>query len=189
VDITRLRKGITVPKSVQVICKTLLDELHKARNIWLAAAKAALTNTLPGPQPSPHLYSFDTEDGRSVEAEIICWQMLFAIEFAVQNEYLNEQEEDEFRTAWMHFAENDTRLVTSLACLFSENGPTEDSIASALASYLAPDITDSRKIEATGDIIKKGMTLLRLLTFVATATAFGEMNTARELEELVSSQR
>jgi hypothetical protein len=172
-----------VPNDLQVICQILIKKLDNARSDWSTAVKTALATVPRGPQPDPQLFSFSGEDGLNIEADIIFWQMMFAIQFAVQHEYVNTQEEDAFRNEWVFLAQNDIRWLTSFACAFSETAPDEDSIVSALGSYLLQDVTNSTKIETTCNILKKCMLLLRLQTFIATANAFGDLNTAHELEE------
>jgi hypothetical protein len=133
-------------------------------------------------QDIPKSFSFNTINGETVEATIICWQLDKATAFAMtKQKYFCEQQHDEFFGAWTKIFQNDSRWVQALAGLFSEQPVDGDCIATILGHYVLGNPTESPDVLLIRGIIKNSMASLRGLTYLGTAASFLDEDTFQQI--------
>jgi len=186
--------------------RTLVSQLNLARAKWFQLLKEVIADELPegtrgivndafedhrsvtiAEQGTPAAYPFNSVAGDTVEAAVICWQIQNAVAFAMQRKtYIKGNELDDLMAAVVEAVKDEPRWVISLGGMFGESGGIDDdSMAIVLGHYLLGDPAKSSKVAVAREIIReRGMPFLRALTYIGTATAFGD---ARTMQELMAS--
>jgi hypothetical protein len=133
-------------------------------------------------QDVPKSFSFNTINGETVEATIICWQMDNALAFAMaKQKYFGQQQQDEFFGAWIKIFQTDNRWVQAVAASFSEPPVDDDCVATILGHYVLGDPTESPDLLVIRGVIKNSMAGLRGLTHLGTATSFLDEDTVQQI--------
>jgi hypothetical protein len=185
------------------VCQTLVAQLDGVRAKRFQLVKELISDYLPdgrsgilndsfsegnivrmSEQDTPTSYEFNTVAGDTVEAAIICWQLHNAVAFAMQEKmYFKNDELNDFTDAVVVAIKNNSRWAVSLGGLYSPGGPIDDDgVASVLGHYLIGDPTKSFKVSLACQVLReRGMPFLRALTYLGTATAFGDEKTVHGL--------
>jgi hypothetical protein len=137
-----------------------------------------------GEEDTPDSFSFKTVDGETMEAAVICWQHLNAVAFATEEKcYMtNDQYLNQFTGAFVKGVSDNTRWGMSLAGWFSSTRIDDECISDVFAHFLLNDASNSPSVgKVQAVLLQKSMPFLRGLSYLATATAFGDAETAQEL--------
>lgn len=132
----------------------------------------------------PSSFPFESVDGSTVEAGIICWQYLNSLGFANGKSYISTQQLPLLSESLVRSIKPGTPWVIAIGalCVLSSCPPIDDTcISQVLAHYLLSDPTPSRSVREAQPLIEESLSLLRHLCYRASAAAFGDQVTESEL--------
>jgi hypothetical protein len=192
-------------QDMTIVWQRLFQQMEMTREKWWELMKenvsdAVGTGALVNPDfqrhrsvpmredQTPPTYPYNTVDGENVEGLIMVWQLQNATGFAMNKKnYLDQKRFEEMTVASVKMADQDPRLVTMMAGMFGER-PIEDAcVATVVAHYLMSDPAKSQRVTAAYQQVIASMPFLRALTFLGTATAFGDAETAQEIMRMMRS--
>jgi hypothetical protein len=194
---------MTTHRGFEDICSTFISQIDFARERWVALIKEVIADELLAndmrivnedfnenidigmqEHDAPKPFPFRSVNGETVEAAIIGWQVQVALDFALRKGYIQSDQLPEFSMALGRKIGQDDLLRWALSVGVSLSGElmVSDCISAVLAHYLMNDPTRSASASTAYRVLEtKGMPLLGAFTYLSTAVAFGDEESAREI--------
>jgi len=184
------------------VCPTLISLLDTARNKWFELSKELIADILPSgagdiihpellrinvislsEDQVPESFPFNTVDGETIEAAVICWQFINAIAFATEKKpYMSTDQFDKFCECLAKCIIPGSLWNIAFGGLFSSPQIDDQCLSEVLAHYLLNETTDSGSVRGIQAVfLKQSLPFLRGMSYLATAVAFGDATTASEL--------
>jgi hypothetical protein len=183
------------------ICPVLVSQIDISRKKWFELTQEVVADLSPGQGQIVYTdflaeknvaiseentlvsFPYKTLDGETLEAAIISWQVRNAMTLAMDvKSYFDMQHLQEFSKCLAKATFNNLRWNMSIACISSDAPLDGDCIAQVLAHYLLNDPRESGAVRAAQNVVvTRCIPLLHLMTCLATATAFCDAGTMREI--------
>lgn len=185
---------------VDAVCRTLVSQLDAARARWLdlltenlariplrvvngdfyADASVAVQR-----QPTPPAFPFNVLDGEGIEAAIIGWQLQSALGFGLHGKgYIDIGDLQTIGLTLANVGADNLRWGLSTAVFFGNSPVDDDCIATVLAQFLLDTVGNTDEVGiARNAIAQTGLPYLRRLCWLATAVAFDDAASVREISD------
>jgi hypothetical protein len=192
------------------VWSVLFDQLDTVRNKWFELTKEIIGDEI-GPRggaivnavfdesrrvemeesQTPASYPYNTVDGSTVEGFIIGWQIQVVTSYSTgelavlgkRANYVRGDQIDEFFEAFVKSVGDRPAWVVATTTQVSGTPVVEEELATVVAHYLLGEPTDSAMVRiARKAMFPNPMGLLKALTCMGTATAFGDAHTVHELQ-------
>ncbi len=185
-------------------CSTLVEQLDIFRAKWLGIAVGLVEDALTeaaGPRlavvnrdfapnggvgsqevDTPSDFPFNTIDGETIEAAVVGFQSAVAVQFALAQGYMVENDFGGYAEAVLAAIKENRPWTLSIMTLFGDSSISLETVAQVLAHFLMGSDTSSRGIPIAVAILEeRGVPILAYLSQIGTAVAFNDAETVTSM--------
>lgn len=187
-----------------VACSALVEQLDTFRVKWLGIAVGLVEDALaevvglrlavvnrdfapnrgvcPIEEDTPGDFPFNTIDGETIEATVIGFQSAVAVQFALAQGYMVENEFGGYAEAVLAAIKENRPWTFSILTLFGDPSISLKTVAQVLARFLMGSDATSRGVSIAVAILEeRGVPILAYLSQLGTAVAFEDAETATSM--------
>ncbi len=185
-------------------CSALVEQLDTFRAKWLGIVVGLVEDALAeavGPRlavvnrdfapnrgvgstevDTPGDFPFNTIDGETIEAAVVGFQSAVAVQFALAQEYMAENDLGDYAEAVLAAIKENRPWVLSIMTLFGDSSISLETVAQVLARFLIGGDAYSRGVSIAVEILEeRGVPILAYLSQLGTAVAFEDAETATSM--------
>jgi hypothetical protein len=185
-------------------CSALVAQLDNFRAKWLGIAVGLVEDALAeaaGPRlavvnrdfdpkrgvgatevDTPADFPFNTIDGETIEAAVVGFQSAVAVQFAMAQGYMVEDDFGGYAKAVLAATKENRSWVLSVMTLFGDTSISLETVAHVLARFLMSNDAFSQGVSiASGILEERGIPTLAYLSQLGTAVAFDDAATATSM--------